>query len=114
MAFMSASGGVMQYARRVSLVVVAKLLIDLAAAFVIITMVALITTGLIALLDSSRLTPQHVRRSAAILGLVYLAVIWTRALSRHWIVAGQVNGEISAGNENVTDRPSAQPSTPTD
>ena len=64
------------------------------------------------------MTQQNVRRALAILGCIYVLVIFTRTLWRHWIIAGWITGikpvaapEGAQGPASETEEVDAQHST---
>ena len=107
---MSEPDGLRRYARRVWTVVALRMLIDLAAALFILAVVGLLAAGLVALAGSGlRVNLQHVRRASAIVGCVYVLVIWVRTLRRHWIIAGHVMDETPAAKPQATEVSDAHP-----
>ncbi len=81
----------LEYARQVWTVVVFRMLIDVTAALFLVTVIGLLAAGLVLLAGATLgVTQQHIRSATAILGSIYVVVIFARALRRHWIVAGHV------------------------
>jgi hypothetical protein len=95
--------GVRQYLQRVWTVVLLRMAIDLIAVFLIVSVVALLAVALVAVAGASLgVNYLRVRQAAAIVGGIYVSVIWIRTMRRHWIIAGRVGDE----------RPSPAPETP--
>ena len=101
----------LQYLRRVWTIVVLRMIVDISAALVILTLVVLVAAGL--LVVGGRVVGvnfSHIREAAEILGGIYLLVIWTRTLRRHWIVAGLVKDQKPVVTPQAPEVPNAQSS----
>ena len=99
------------YLRRVWTIVLLRMIVDMVAALVILTLVVVVAAGM--LLVGGHILGvnfSHIREAAAILGGVYLLVIWTRTLRRHWIVAGRVKDEKPVVTPNAPEVPNAESS----
>jgi hypothetical protein len=87
------------------------MMIDIAAALIILALVVLVATGLVfAGGHSFGVGFTQIRQTAEILGGVYLLVIWARTLVRHWVVAGQGTKEKAAPTSPVPEVPNAESS----
>jgi hypothetical protein len=103
---------VRQYIKRLWSLVVLRMLLDTAAALFVLVLVSCLATVLIAVSGTGfRLSFWYVRRAAAIVGCVYLFVIWARTLWRHWFIAGQSLEAASAVKPEGTEAINAQPTT---
>ena len=101
----------LHYLRRVWTIVVLRMIVDISAASVLLALVVLVAAGLVVVGGSNLgVTFSHIRQAAEILGGIYVLVIWTRALWRHWIVAGHVKDEKSVATPQVAEVPNAESS----
>ena len=88
------------------------MLVDLAAALFIVGIIGLLAAGLIAIAGQSLgVTVRNVRQASAILGCVYVLVIWARTLRRHWIISRQGATNEPAHQPEPPGNTDAQPST---
>lgn len=84
----------LQYLQRVWTVVVLRMIVDLSVALATLALVVLVAAGLVKVGGHGLgVNFSHIRQAAEILGGIYVLVIWTRTLRRHWIVAGHVKEE---------------------
>jgi hypothetical protein len=101
----------LQYLRRVWTIVVLRMIVDISAASVILALVVLVAAGLVVVGGRSLgVTFSHVRQAAEILGGIYVLVIWTRTLWRHWIIAGHLKDETPVVTAQVHEVPNAESS----
>jgi len=94
------------YLQRVWTIVVLRMVIDLLAVFLIVGVIALLAVALVAVAGASLgINYLHVRQAAAIVGGIYVSVIWIRTMRRHWIIAGRVSDEKPAPTPGTPESP---------
>ena len=95
---------VAHYSKRVWTVVVLRMLIDLAAAVLVLVVVTAFGALMVALSRNSwGVHLRHVQLSTAILGCVYVLILWTRTLRRHWIIAGEPTDQPGASAPDIAE-----------
>jgi hypothetical protein len=88
------------------------MIVDLSAALVIIALVVLVAAGFVAAGGHSLgVNFSHIRQAAEILGDIYILVIWTRTLWRHWLLAGHVTDQDPVVTPQAPEVPNAESST---
>jgi hypothetical protein len=94
---------VTHYGKRVWTVVVLRMLIDLTAAVLVLVVVTAFGALMVAL-SSNRwgIHLRHVQLSVAILGCIYVLILWAQTLRRHWTIAGEPTDQSGASRPEVT------------